>query len=67
MITNSAITGSYTQNPFWYQEIDLAEIGSLRGGQPIVDFDAADICRFRVTTMNAMNFRDDGLLIHNPN
>ena len=30
-----------------------------RGGQRIVDFDAADICRLYVTTMKAMNFQDD--------
>ena len=31
----------------------------LRGGQPIVDFDAADSCRLYVTTMKTMNFQDD--------
>ena len=31
----------------------------LRGGQPIVDFDAANNCRFFVTTMKAMNFQDN--------
>ena len=31
----------------------------LRDGQPIVDFDAADICCLYVTTMKAMNFQDD--------
>ena len=33
------------------------------GGQPIVDFDTADNCRFYVTSMKAMNFRDDILSI----
>ena len=41
---NSAFTGSYTENPFWYQQFDLRKIRILRGGQPIVDFDAADNC-----------------------
>ena len=59
MNRNSAFTGSYTENPFWYQQFDLGEIKTLRGGQPIVDFDAADNCRLYVTTMKAMNFRDD--------
>ena len=59
MNTNSAITGSYTENPFWYQQFDLRQIRILRGGQPIVDFDAADNCRLYVTTMKAMNFQVD--------
>ena len=59
MNTNSAFTGSYTENPFWYQKFDLRQIRILRGGQPIVDFDAADNCRLYVTTMKAMNFQDD--------
>ena len=29
------------------------------GGQPIVDFDASDNCRWYVTTKKAMNFQDD--------
>ena len=59
MNTNSAFTGSFTENPFWYQQFDLREIRILRGGQPIVDFDTADNCRLYVTTMKAMNFQDD--------
>ena len=31
----------------------------LRGGQPIVDFDAADNCRLYATTMKAMKIQDD--------
>ena len=59
MNTNSAFTGSYTENPIWYQHFDHRQIRILRGGQPIVDFDAADNCRHCVTTMKAMNFQDD--------
>ena len=44
MNTNSAITGSFTENPFWYQQFDLRQMRILRGGQPIVDFDTADNC-----------------------
>ena len=58
MNTNSAFTGSYTRNHFWYQHFDLRQIGIFRGGQPIVHFDAADNCRLYVTTMKAMNFQD---------
>ena len=59
MNTNCASTGSYTENPFWYQQFELRQIRTLRGGQPIVDFDAADNCHLYVTTMKAMNFQDD--------
>ena len=59
MNRNSEFTGSYTDKPFWYQEVDLRQITILTGGQPIVDFDAADTCRLYVTTMTAMNFRND--------
>ena len=57
--TNSAFTGSFTENPFRYQQFDLRQIRILRGGQAIVDFDTADNCRLYVTTMKAMNFQDD--------
>ena len=59
MNTNSAFTGSYNENPFWYQQFELRQSRILRGGQPIVDFDAADNCRLYVTTMKAMNLEDD--------
>ena len=59
MNTNSAFTGSLTENQFWYQQFDLRQSRILRGGQPIVDFDTADNCRLYVTTMKAMNFQDD--------
>ena len=59
MNTNSDFTGSSTENPFWYQQVDLRQIEILRGGQPIVDFCTADNCRLYVTTMKAMNFQDD--------
>ena len=59
MNTNSASTGSFTKNPFWYQQIDLRQNRILRGGQRIVDFDTAVNCRLNVTTMKAMNFQDE--------
>ena len=59
MNTNVAFTGSYTENPFWYQQFDLRQSRTPRGGQPIVDFDAADICRLYVTRMKVMNFQGD--------
>ena len=57
--TNSAFIGSYAENPFWYQQFDLRQIRILRGGQSMVDFDAADNCCLYVTTMKAMNLQDD--------
>ena len=59
MNTNSAFTGSLTENPFWYQQFHLRQNRILRGGQPIVDYDTSDNCRLYVTTMKAMNFQDD--------
>ena len=59
MNTNSAFSISYTENPFWYPQFGLKQIRILRGGQQIVDFDAADNCRLYVTTMKAMSFQDD--------
>ena len=57
--TNSAFTGSYTENLFRYQQFERRQSRILRGDQPFVDFDAADNCRLYVATMKAMNFQDD--------
>ena len=59
MNTNSAFSRSDSGNPFWYHQFDPRQIRMHRGGQPIVDFDAADNCRLYVTRMKAMNFQDD--------
>ena len=59
MNTNAAFTGSYTENPFFYQQFDLRQSKILRGGQPIVHFDAADNCRLYITAMKAMIFQND--------
>ena len=63
MNLNSAFTGFFTENPFWYQQFELRQIRILRGERPIVNFDTADNCRFYVTTMKALNFQDDILSI----
>ena len=57
--SSSAFTGSFAENPFWYQQFNLRDIRILRGGQPIVHHDTTDNCRLYVTTMEAMNFQDD--------
>ena len=59
MNTNSAFTGTFKENPFWYRKFNLREIRILRGGQPIVHYDTTNNCRLYVTTMNSMNFNDD--------
>ena len=59
MNINLAFTGWYTENAFWYQQFDLRQSRILKGGQPIVAFDAANNCRLYVTTTKAMNFHDD--------
>ena len=59
MNTKSAFSDRNTKNPSRYQQFDLRQIRILRGGKPIVDFDAADKYRLYVTTMKTMNFRDD--------
>ena len=59
MNSNFAYTGSFAENPFWYQQFKPRDIRILRGGQPIVHHDTTDNCRLNVTTMKAMNFQDD--------
>ena len=59
MKSTSAFTGSFAENPFWYQQFNLRDIRKLRGGQPIVHHDRTDNCRLYVTTVKAMNFQDD--------
>ena len=59
MNSNSAFTGSFAENLFWYQQLNLRDIRILRGGHPIVNHDTTDNCRLYVTSMKAMNFQDD--------
>ena len=59
MNTNSAFPGSFTENPYWYQQFDHRQNRILRGGQPFVDFDTAENRRLYVTTMKAMNFQNN--------
>ena len=63
MNTNSAFTGLYTENTFWYLRFDLRQIRTLRGGRRILHFNAADNCRLDVTKMKTMNFQDDILSV----
>ena len=63
MNSNSAFTGSFAENPFWYQEFNVKDTGKLRGGQPIVHQDTTDNCRLYVRIMKAVSFQDDILSI----
>ena len=56
MNSNSALTGSFAEKPFRYQQFNLRDIRILRGGQPIAHHDTTDECRLYVTTMKAINF-----------
>ena len=59
MNSNSAFTGSFAENPFWYQQFNRRGIRILLGGQPVVHPDTTDNCRLYVTTKKAINFQDD--------
>ena len=59
MNSNSALTSSFEENPFWYQQFNLRDFRILRGGQPIVHHDTTYNCRLYVTTMKTMKFQDD--------
>ena len=47
MKTNSALTGSFTENPFWYQQFDLRKIPSI----PIDEFKDHYVLVFDLTSM----------------
>ena len=59
MNSNSAFNGSFAENPFSYQQFNVRDTRTLRGGQPIVHQDTTDNCRLYVTTMKAINFEGD--------
>ena len=58
MNTNYTLTGLSTEKPFWYQQDDLGQNRTLRGGQLVKDFDAANNCLQNVTTVNAVSLLD---------
>ena len=59
MNSNSAVTGSFAENPFCYQQFNLRGVRILRGGQPNVHHDTTDNCHLYVTIIKATNFQDD--------
>ena len=59
MNTNSAVAGSFYENPFSYRRFHLGELRIIRGGRAIVSLDTTSPCRPYVTTMKAMQFNED--------
>ena len=59
MNTNFAFTEWFTENPFWFEQLDLRQSRVLRRGSLILEVDAAYICCLYITTMKAINFQDD--------
>ena len=59
MNSNSDFTGSFAENPFWYQQFNLRDIRMLRGIQPFVRLDTTHNSRLCVKTMKPMNFQGD--------
>ena len=45
IIIISALSGFYTEKPFWYQKLDLRQIRIFSGSQPIVESDGVHNCR----------------------
>ena len=56
---NSVLTRPFTESSFQCHEFDLAQISEIRGGQPIVDFNAADNCRLNVKTRKSTKLQGD--------
>ena len=57
MNTNSAVAGSFHENPFSYQQFNLSELRIIRGGSAIVSLNTT--CRPYVTTIKSMQFNED--------
>ena len=59
MNTNSAVAGSFHENPFNYQQFHLNELRIIRGARAINSLDTTYPCRPYATTMKAMQFNED--------
>ena len=59
MNTNSAVAGSFYENPFNYQHFHLRELRIIRGARAIIPLDTISPCRPYVTSMKAMQFNED--------
>ena len=59
MITNSAVSESFHENLFNYQQFHLRELRVTRGGRAILSLDTIYPCHPYVTTMKAVQFNQD--------
>ena len=59
MNTNSAVAGSFHENPSNYQQFYLRELRVIRGGRANISLDTIFPCHPYVTTMKAMQFNED--------
>ena len=59
MNTNSAVAGTFYENPFNYQQFHLRELRIIRDGRANISLDTTSPCRPYVTTMKAMQFNED--------
>ena len=59
MNTNSAVVGSFHENPFNYQQFHLRDLRIIRGGRAICSLDTIYPCRPFVTKMKAMQFNEE--------
>ena len=59
MNTNSAVAGSFRENSFNYQQFPLRELRIIRGERAFISLDTTSLCRPNVTTMKAMEFKED--------
>ena len=55
---NSAVAGSFHENPFNYQQFNLSELKIIRGRRAIISLDTTSPCRPYVITMKAMQFNE---------
>ena len=58
MNTNSAVSGSFHENPFSYQQFHLRELRLCGGRRAIVSLDTTFPCHPQVTAMKAMQFKE---------
>ena len=56
MNTNSAVAGSFHENPFNYQQFHLRELRNIRVGRAIVSLDTTSHRRPFLTTMEVVLF-----------
>ena len=65
MNTNSAVAGSFNENPFNYQQFYLRELRIFRGGSQfsLSPQDTTSPCHPYVTTMKEMQFNEDFLAL----